>query len=623
MTNLWADRYVEIRRTAEDAIRLIRPGNRVFVGSPGGIPRHMVRELFKAARKLTDVEIISLLAPEGAPFGLIADESVDQIFNLKSFYPGSLQHEALRRKTRFITPINLCAIPNLLKSRAIPVHVALVQVSPPDDFGWMSLGIAVDISLAAVRSADLAIVQVNTEMPRVLGRCSIHVNDVDVVVEHNERLLSITVPPEPGSAAMIAVHTARLVEDGATIQVGLGALHRAIVTGLSEKNGLGIHSRFLTDEIMHLFSTGVITNRQKGYNEGKLVASNALGSQALYAFVDDNPAVEFYPSDYINDPNIISQHSRMTAINFATAIDLTGQVAADTDPLHLFSGVTGMLDFMRGATQSIGGKAITVLSSTSADGKASNIVPILNNVPVVVPRSDIHQVVTEYGAVNLLGKSIQERALALISIAHPEFRDLLFSEARTIGLLGSNRIFKDSIKGIYPLKLEETVKINGESVTIRPAKPVDTRRIQEFFYEMGKDDIISRFFHEKRRFLRDEIEQRSTQIDYIKDLSIVAVVGEFGFGKVIGVGEYFLIPQKNIAEIAFTVSKAHQGKGLGKILLHKLLKAARENGIAGLVAHTYPQNKRMIQLFNSLPYKSYTIPEDDMISLSCRFDEPK
>jgi GNAT superfamily N-acetyltransferase len=486
----------------------------------------------------------------------------------------------------------------------------------------MSLGIAVDISLSAAQSADLVIAQVNTEMPRVLGRGSIHVNEVDVVVEYDERLLSITVPPEPESAAMIARLTARFVDDGATIQVGLGVLHRAIVTGLSEKNELGIHTRFLTDEIMHLFSTGVITNRQKGYNEGKLVASNALGSQVLYAFVDDNPAVEFHPSDYINDPNIISRHSRMTAINFATTIDFTGQVAADTDPLHLFSGVTGMLDFIRGATQSKGGKAITVLSSTSTDGKASNIVPVLKEIPVVVPRSDIHQVVTEYGAVNLLGKSIQERALALISIAHPEFRDQLFSEAGTIGLLGSNRIFKDSIKGIYPLKLEETADINGESVTIRPAKPVDTRRIQEFFYEMGRDDIISRFFHEKRRFVRDEIEG-CTQIDYIKDLSIVAVVGEFGFGKVIGVGEYFLIPQKNIAEIAFIVSKAYQGKGLGKILLGKLVRAARENGIAGLVALTYPQNKRMVQLFNSLPYKSHTATEDDMISLSCRFDEPK
>jgi acyl-CoA hydrolase/GNAT superfamily N-acetyltransferase len=622
MTNLWADRYIKIKRTAEDAIRLIKPGNRVFVGSPGGIPRHLVRELFKATRKLTDVEIISLLSPESAPFGFVADKTLDQIFNLKSFYPGSLQHEALRKKTRFITPINLSAIPNLLKSRAIPVHVALVQVSPPDDFGWMSLGIAVDISLAAVQSAELVIAQVNAEMPRVLGWCSVHVNEVDMVVEHDERLLSITVPPEPESAAMIAGHTARLVDDGATIQVGLGALHRAIVTGLSEKNDLGIHTRFLTDEIMHLFSTGVITNRQKGYKEGKLVASNALGSQELYTFVDDNPAVEFHPSGYINDQNIISQHSRMTAINFATTIDLTGQVAADTDPLHLFSGVTGMLDFMRGATQSKGGKAITVIPATSEDSSTSNIVPLLEKIPVVVPRSDIHHVVTEYGAVNLLGKSIQERALALISIAHPEFRDQLFSEAKAIGFLGNDRVFKDSIKGIYPLKLEETVIINDESVTIRPAKPVDTRRIQEFFYEMGRDDIVSRFFQEKKMFVRDEIEGR-TQIDYIKDLSIVAIVGEFGFGKVIGVGEYFLIPRENIAEIAFTVRKAYQGKGLGKILLRKLVRAARENGIAGLVALTYPQNKRMTQLFNSLPYKSHTATEDDMISLSCRFDDPK
>ena len=501
MTKLWADRYVEIQQTAEEAIRLIKPGNRVFVGSPGGTPRCLVRELFKVARRLSDVEIVSLLAPDSVPFGVVADETGDQIFNFRSFYPGSMQHPAMRRKNRFITPINLFSIPNLFKSRAIRVHVALVQASPPDDFGWMSLGIAVDISLAAVRSADLVIVQVNNEMPRVLGQCGIHVNDVGVVVEHDERLLSIAIPPEPESAAMIARHTARLVDDGATIQVGLGTLHRAIVTGLSGKNGLGVHTRFLTDEIMHLYSTGVITNREKGVNEGKLVASNALGSQALYAFVDDNPAVEFHPSDYVNDPTIISRHNRMTCINFATAIDLTGQIAADTDPLNLFSGVSEMLDFMRGAMQSKGGKAITVLASTSRDDKISSIVPFLEKIPVVVPMSDVHEVVTEYGAVNLLGKSIQERAMALISIAHPQFRDQLFSEARSIGLIGSQHIFNDSIKGIYPIKLEETVIINNMPVMIRPAKPVDTRRIQEFFYEMGKNDIVKRFFHEKKRFL--------------------------------------------------------------------------------------------------------------------------
>ncbi len=622
MTKPWADRYVELRCTAPDAIRMIKPGNRVFIGSPGGVPRHLVRELFKTASTLSDVEVVSLLAPESAPLSFVADQSVDQIFNLKTFYPGSIQHEALRRKTRFITPINLSAIPKLFKNRSIPLHVALIQVSPPDDFGWMSLGIAVDISLAAAQSADLVIAQINTEMPRVLGRCSVHVNDVDAVVEHDERLLSITAPSEPESAAAIAGNVARFVDDGATIQVGLGGLHKAIIAALSEKNDLGVHTRFITDEIMHLFSAGIITNNRKGYNERKLVASNALGSQILYAFVDDNPAVEFHPSDYINDQNIIMRHNRMTAINFATTIDLTGQVAADTDPLHLFSGVMGILDFIRGATQSTGGKAITVLSSTSADGKTTNIVPVLNNMPVVVPRSDIHQVVTEYGAVNLLGKSIQERALALISISHPQFRDQLFSEAKTLGFLGSERVLKASTKGIYPIKLEETVILNDEQVVIRPAKLVDTRRIQEFYYEMGTDDIISRFFHEKKRFLRDEIEQR-TQIDYIKDLSVIAVVGEFGFGKVIGVGEYFLIPPKNMAEIAFTVHKAYRGKGLGKLLLNKLLKAARENGIAGLVALTHPQNKRMIQLFNSLPYKSHIVPEEDMISLSCRFDEPK
>jgi len=459
-------------------------------------------------------------------------------------------------------------------------------------------------------------------MPRVLGQSFIHVNDVNVFVEHDEELLTIGEAPELESANTIGSIIARLIEDGSTIQIGLGTTSQAVFTGMSDKNDLGVHTQYLTDDIMHLISRGVVTNRKKGFNEGKLVASSAIGSKDLYEFMHDNPALDFHPSDYVNNPGIISRHNKMVSMNVALAMDLTGQVAADALPHNHYTGVTGMLDFIRGAAQAEGGKSIIMLISTSRDGKKSRIVPVLDTA-VVVPRGDAHYVVTEFGAVNLFGKSLQERARAMISIAHPDFRNELFYEAKKIGLLSETRTLKESIKhGIYPFKLEETIKIKEQEVTIRPAKPVDERRIQEHFYNLDKKDIVSRFFHEKRSFVREEAEGVS-QIDYIKDLTIVAVVGEFGFGTVVGIGEYLLEPSKNIAEVAFSISKEFQGKGLGKILLKKLCMAARENGIAGLVAYTSPGNKFMIKLFNTLPFKTKTFFDGDMLSLTCRFDEVK
>jgi len=619
----WADNYVSNKRSGPEAIRLIKPGRRVFIGSSCGEPQYLIRTLSEASSRLTDIEIVRLLALENTPLTLIANKTMDHSLNIRSFYLGSAKPQGLARNKRFITPMNLSAIPRLFRSRRLPIHVALIQVTPPDDFGWMSLGISVDITLAAALSADLVIAQVNSSMPRVLGQSFIHVNDVDVFVEHDEQLLTIEEAPESEQANKIGSLIARLIEDGSTIQISLGTTPQATLTALSDKNDLGVHSQYITDDIMHLVSRGVVTNRKKGFNEGKLVASSAIGTQALYEFLHDNPALDFHPSDYVNDPGIISRHNRMVSMNVALAMDLTGQVAADAMPHNHFSGVTGMLDFVRGSVHAEGGKSILMLTSTSKDGKKSRIVPMLNDTAVVVPRGDVNYVVTEFGAVNLFGKSLQERAMAMISIAHPDFRNELFYEAKKMGLISDARTLRESIKhGVYPFKLEEIRKIDGQEVTIRPAKPVDERRIQEHFYNLDKNDIASRFFHEKRSFVRDEAECVS-QIDYIKDLTIVAVIGEFGFGTVIGIGEYLLEPSKNIAEVAFSTSKEFQGKGLGKILIKKLCMAARENGIAGLVAYTSPGNKGMIKLFNTLPYKTKTFFDGDMLSLTCRFDEVK
>ncbi len=619
VTSYWADNYVEKKRDVEDVIRLIRPGQRVFIGSSCGEPQYLVKTLSEKSRFLTDIEIVRLLALESAPLTLIANKPENYSLNIRSFYLGSAKPKSIAENMRYISPINLSEIPRLFKSRKLPIHVALIQVSPPDDFGWMSLGVSVDITLSAALSADIFIAQVNPKMPRVFGQSFVHVNDVDVIVEHEEDILTIGEHPELESANVIAQYIARLLDDGSTIQIGLGATSQATLLAFSDKNDLGVHTQYLTDDMMRLVSMGVITNRKKGFNDGKLVASSAIGTEVLYEFMDDNPSIEFHPSDYVNDPGIISRNNKMVSINVAMGIDLTGQVAADALPYNHFSGVNGMPDFIRGAARSDGGKSILMLTSTTAEGKKSRIVPMLDTA-VVIPRADIQYVVTEFGAFNMFGKSLQERAMGMISIAHPDFREELFSEAKKMGLLGAERTLKESIHGVYPVKLEETRDIDGEKVVIRPAKTVDERRIQEHFYSLDKDDVVSRFFHEKTCFLRSDVEGMF-QIDYVKDLTIVAVVGEFGFGKVVGVGEYLLNPATNMAEVAFSISREFQGKKMGSILLKKLAEAAQENGIAGLFAVTSPGNQGMIRLFKTLPYKVRTSFEDDMVVLICKFDE--
>jgi acyl-CoA hydrolase len=623
-TTYWADAYVEKQVGATAAIARIKPGQRVFIGSSCAEPQHLVRALSEARGHLADLEILRLMSLESTPLTSQAapdDSEEGGAWNVRQFYLGSAQPRALAEKVRFITPMNLSAIPGLFRSRRMPIHVALIQTTPPDDFGWMSLGVSVDITLAAALSADLVIAQINPRMPRVLGRSFLHLNDVDFIVPHEEPLLTVQPGPETEAGRTIGRLIAPLVEDGATLQINPGTTPEATLLGLAEKNDLGVHSQFLTESIMHLFSRGVINNRHKGFNNGKMVASTAIGSENLYEFINDNPAIEFHPSDYVNRATIIARHHRMVALNVAMAMDLTGQVAADALPYNHFSGISGMLDFARGAALSEGGRSILMMPATAMQGAKSRIVPHLSDIAVVVPRGDVHYVCTEYGVVNLFGKSLQERALAMISIAHPDHRDALFDAAREMKLLSKERVVADAIHGVYPLRLEESFDIDKMNVTIRPAKPVDERRIQEHFYGLESKDVHSRFFYSKRRFARSEVGYVS-QVDYVNNLTVVAVVGEFGFGQVVGIGEYLLDPATNMAEIAFSVSTPWQGKGLGCLLQEKLAQGARDNGIAGLVAYTTPENHGMVHLFQCLPYKVHTALENGMIKMSCRFDEP-
>ena len=606
---------------AKAAIGKIPQGKRIFVGSFCSEPQHLVSVLLQNTEKFFDIELIRFLNLEGSLMGLTADETKGRSYHVRSIYQGSGMLTGLSSTKRFLTPMNFFMVPSLFSKRHIPLHYALVQVAPPDDFGWMNLGVSVDITLAAAQAADVVIAQVNSQMPRVPGYGMLHIDEVDFLVEKDEELLTTYPLPDLPGWENIAKFVSNLVEDAATVHVSPGIPPELIVAALGQKNDLGVHCQFLLDSIHALHGRGVVTNRKKGYNDGKMVASGAIGSNELYRFLDQNPAVELRPSDYVSNPRIISNHHKMTAIHLATQIDLKGQVAADGIPQNHYADVAGMVDFARGASMAPGGKTIVIIPSAPSDGSESNIIPEISAGSIVIPASDTTYVVSEYGVVNLFGKNIQERAMAMIGIAHPKFRDELFVKAQELGMVGRERKIHESLMGVYPAWMEETCEIDGQKVTFRPAKSTDSRLIQEHFYEMDQSDVNKRFFGMRLHFFWDELENMFL-VDYKNRFSVIAYLGEEGLGKVIGIGMYGAEEGKEMAEVAYSLDRKWQGKGIAAKLQTKIVDAARHNGFAGLCAMTFSYNKTMIKLFRKLPYKISTKYEDGDLLLEARFSEP-
>ena len=385
--------YKKKKTSLKDALNLIKSGNRVFISSSCGEPQYLVKGLSENSKNYTDLEIVRVFSLETTPLTLIANKTEDRYFNIKSFYIGSSILSEFDKNKRFITPVNLSSIPTLFKTKKMPIDVALIQVSPPDEFGNMSLGISVEVNLAAALYSKKIIAQVNHNMPRVFGNSNINIKDIDAIVEYKEPLLTIVSQPDLKYADIIAKHMERLIDDGSTMQLGIGIIPKSILLALSDKNDIGIHTQYMTNTLMSLINKGIITNAKKGFNKGKTIVSGAIGTKELYDFLDNNDLIGFYPSDYINNPAIIAKNNKMTSVNVAMSIDLTGQVAIDSFYYNNFCGANGVLDFTRGAAMSKNGRPVIILTSISRDGKKSRIVPLLK-ASVVIPKSDVYYVIT-------------------------------------------------------------------------------------------------------------------------------------------------------------------------------------------------------------------------------------
>ncbi len=429
----WIDDYNRKLCSAEEAVRLVESGNRVYYGGNAAIPLGLVRALAARYEELRDVQLNHVLLLGEDP---LSGPEMEGHFRHNSLFVGPADREAVNAGRADYVPIFLHQIPRLFYERIIPLDVAMVMVSPPDEHGFMSLGVETMAARAACHSARKVIVQVNEEMPRILGDSFLHVNRVDAIVEITEPLPELHPRPITEVERRIGAHVRTLIEDGCTIQMGIGGIPDAVYETLDDVKDLGIHTEMISDGAMRAIERGIVTGARKTLHPGKVIITFALGTRALYEFLDNNPFIEAHPVEYVNDPFVISQNENMIAINSAIEVDLTGQVCSDSIGTRIYSGFGGQVDFIRGAARAKGGRPIIALPSTARKGTESRIVPLLKQgAGVVTTRADVHYVITEYGIAHLFGKNLRERAEALISIAHPDFREELERSAKERGLL--------------------------------------------------------------------------------------------------------------------------------------------------------------------------------------------
>jgi len=548
----WIRCYSERRMTAEQALLKIQSGSRVFLSPGCGEPQHLLEELVRLGaveRRLNDVEIVHMLTVGPAPR---AQKRYNQHFRHNSLFVGPGVRSAVFEGVADYTPIFLSEIPALFRSGRMPLDAALIQVTPPDAFGFCSLGISVEAVRAAADAADLVIAQVNPQMPRTLGDSFIHVEELDVIVEHEEPLLEVAVSEPDDVALAIARHATRLIENGSTIQAGIGKIPNAVLYGLADKKDLGVHTEMFSDGLIDLIESGVVNNSKKTWHPGKVLATFCIGTRRLYDYVDNNPMFEFHPVDYNSSPINIARNAKMVAINTALQVDMTGQVCADSLGYRIYSGIGGQADFIRGAALAPQGKPIIALPSTAQGGKISRIVPHLSEgAGVVTTRGDVHYIVTEYGVAYLHGKSLRERATALIQIAHPRFREQLLVAAKERRYLFEDQVIPEG--GIYPVELEHTERFNGLDIFFRPVKASDERLFQEYLYGLSERSVYLRFFQTRKAFPRD-LAQELMAVDYEERLGIVGTLGTSDTAPLIAAAHWMLDANTNMAEVAFSVA---------------------------------------------------------------------
>jgi acyl-CoA hydrolase/GNAT superfamily N-acetyltransferase len=586
----------------EEIFKLVHPGARIFIGTACGEPQALTRALvnyFQAhPRALYDTELVQVWNLGVTPY---AEEKFRDNFRLNSFFIGESTRAAVNNASADYTPIFLSSVPDLIHREMMPIDLSLVQTSHPDRDGNMSLGISVDIVKAATEKSSLVVAQANSQMPYVYGDGIINIQDVDFVIVRDEPLLEYLANVPSDIAQRIGRNIARIVEDGATLQVGYGSVPNAALPHLKDKKHLGLHSELFSDGVVELMKQGVLDNSKKILDPGKAVASFCMGKRATYEFLHKNQNVMFKTIDYTNSLAIIAQQKNMTSLNSALEIDLTGQATAESLGGKFYSGVGGQTDFMRGAAHAPGGKAILALPSISNDERFSRVVPQLGpRAGVTLHRGDVRYVVTEYGIAYLHGKNIRERAMNLIAISHPKFRSWLVEEARKMSLVFRDQVYHPSE---YPEALETWKRTKtGLRIFLRPVKISDEPLLKEFFYSLSDRSLYMRFASARRDMPHSRL-QEFVAVDFSRDMVIIAMLNHVERDIVIGLAQYSINDKDHTAELALVVRDDYQGQGVGKVLHSYMSYLAKRSGIIGFTAEVLEDNLSALSLIEKMGFE--------------------
>jgi acyl-CoA hydrolase/GNAT superfamily N-acetyltransferase len=592
---------------AKTAVGKITNGSRIFIGTGCGEPQHLIRTMV-ADLSIQDAMLYQMLSSTLADY--VHDDAFQKRFQVKLFFiSSSMRRAAFEGKIDYI-PTYLSQIPTLFKNGRIGLDVALVQVSPPDSFGYCSLGVSVDITRAGLESSRLVIAQVNPNMPRTRGDSYVHLDQFDYLVPFEEPLVEALPDTKDEEIALrIGYYVNQLVEDGATLQIGFGHLPYAILKYLDNKKDLGIHTQLITDAFLPLFEKKVINNKRKTMLPGRVVASLCMGSKKIYDYVDNNPLFYFRSSNFVNDPTVIARNDRLVSISSALEVDLTGQVCSDSMGYMFFSGIGDQVDFLRGSAMSKDGFSIIALPSTAQNDKVSRIVSHLSEgAGVATTRGDVNFVVTEYGIAELHGKGIYQRVIELAQIAHPKFREELIEVAKKRHYIFADQLppIQDDLLFLEGYKSRVTLK-DGRMAEFRPLLPSDEFAYRNFFYSLQEKTIYFRFFYKMKLFSHEVVQQQWASVDYRKNMSMIGLVQKGGHQEIMAIGSY-ADEGSGRAEVAFVVREDMQGCGIATHLLGVLETIAKENEFRGFSATVLRENTAMLHVFKKrYPHAEITL----------------
>ncbi len=606
-------------KLSTDWQKLIKSGDRIFIGSNAAVPNVLIQDLIDNAGPLRDIEVVHILTMGKNAW---VNKKYRDLFRVNSLFLGPGTRRAVAGGYADYTPCFLSEIPGLFKDQILPLDAALVSVSPPDKHGYCSLGVSVDVVSSACRYARQIIAQINPKMPATNGHSFIHMSQIDAWMEAEEPLFELEDPEIDRVTEQIGQYVSMLIEDGATLQLGIGKIPNAVLHYLSNHKDLGVHSEMFSDGIIELINSGVINNRRKTFHRGKTITTFCLGTQRLYDFVHQNPHVEFYPSEHVNNPANIAKNDRMVSINGAIEVDLTGQVVADSLGFRFYSGIGGQVDFIRGAAMSKGGRPIIALPSTAKNGTVSKIVPfVTQGSGVVTSRGDVHYVVTEYGIATLRGKSIRERALELIQVAHPKFRDELLREVRKHYWVPDYQLQKPTdVPEWGNMEVRKLKLKDGERYNLRPLQPSDERLLQEFFYSHTKETLLMRYSHHPKQMSREKA-SALVAVDQAKDLALCITQSKGPREEIEAIGRFYYLEQSNAAEVAFVVREALRGRGLARRLLKEIIAIGRQRGLSKLTASVRADNKPMLKVFAKNGFVRMPVSDMQEVVLELALDE--